>query len=441
MVRIIFRSDNSGLTRSVDAIEIISDMLLDLFQADDSFIEVSNPSQPNNRSPGSTAAQIFRSTTTNAQNQPLLKTHYLKRFNKSLTSLLTKTSSRVKGEALLEEIGMEGIGRFLGILERSWATAIASGEEVWPVEMIDLAKRSTVKSKAKKGAAKKGKGRKSKVDSEDSEEDELMQEDVENGGWVGDSSSKFMNGFRFLSDGLLAMKVGLLVLTCTSLPKSLYSADLLNSMVENLRFTLEKFIFPVLDMEGLKDLASGKVSEIGMIFEGLEGVLPLVTKLIRQESMSEEILLSMTYFSVSPFFKEGSIGVKGSDDNVAERFMKGLRMNCLGLVKGIYGKYESQRESILEEVLNGVGNVESIKKGKGTIKLVNGAKVHFISILLINLVQTVNIKQELIHKLTTNNPDLIKIQLEVEIQEEEEKVEDPIVRFVDLFSFDADFTA
>lgn len=430
----------------------MSDLVSDLFQTDDAYIG-NNPVPAYTKSPGSTAGDFFRSTATTTDNSPLLKTNFIKK----LTKQLLMVQSRNKGEALLAEIEESGIARLLKILERSW-----QGVELlqfWGGQALGQKKQEIggddwdVKGSGKKGAKGKGKGksvsptkgrRKSKAGAEDDSEDDEdrylaaqasrkagrsrshsrsaspgvgSSKDMDLGGghdaatggvWDEAALLAFGDAHRHLSDALLSIRAALVVLSITDLPKPLYSAEYISSILTSLRITLDSFLYPVLESQPSSHLAdlSERVPEcFSSITEAFAATVPLATRLFRQEAMSEEIVIPTTYFALSPFFHEAAVvaGKGKAAPNVVDRGMKAIRMASLGLVRVLFGRYVAQRESIIDEVLLNVSRVESMRKGKGAVgydfslrselgltrcRLRNGTTIHTVSALLLHLVQT-----------------------------------------------------
>ena len=406
-----------------DLVETVTDLILDLFHADDAFV---NDGDAPLKSPGSTSANFFRSTATTTDNLPLLKTPFILKLNKNLLAVQSKN----KGEELLAELEEGGVGRLLKILERSWRGV--EDRRYWP-EAALKAKLEEGEMATAPGSGKKGKGkakgksvspskaaskRKSKVDLEyDDEEEEddedylsakvgerrastvrssrsrsrskspnvgsskdvemeHAQQEISDEIWTEENLTEFSGAYRNLSDALLAIRSALVILSLARLPKQLYSADYINSLLSTLRSTLDNFLYPLLGCSShshLADLAELQSANITTLCASIEATITLVAHLIQQEEMSEEIIISTIYFSLSPFFHEVSPPTgrgKKLETNVVEKSMKAVRMASLGLVRVLFARHVDQRESILEEILVNLTRAESMKKGKGSVKSV-----------------------------------------------------------------------
>lgn len=192
--------------------------------------------------------------------------------------------------------------------------------------------------------------------------------------WTDETLEDFARALRSLSDALLAIRAALAILTITTLPKSLYSADYILSLLVTLRHTLDAFLFPLLEAlpdSHLDDLSALQTQEIGGVCESITSGIPLVSDLVQQEEMSEDIVISAIYFSLSPYFHEQAPqGGKGKkfNTNIVERAMKGIRMASLGLTRTVFARYPDQRGWIIEEVLGNLTKLEIAKKGKGAFR-------------------------------------------------------------------------
>ena len=404
-----------------DLVETVTDLILDLFHADDAFI---NDSEAPLKSPGSTSANFFRSTATTTDNLPLLKTNFILKLNKNLLAVQNKK----KGEDFLAEMEEGGISRLLKILERNWRGA----EDLRFWSAAALVAKAEEGEVAAPGSGKKGKGRakgksvspskpatkrKSKVDDEYDEEDEEDDEDrylsakagdrrtstarssrsrsrskspnvgsskdvemdeldrgVSDAVWTEENLADFSSAHRNLSDALLSIRGAHILLSLARLPKQLYSADYITSLLSTLRSTLDNFLYPLLECSPhshLADLAELQSANVTSICASIEATVSLVARLIQHEEMSEDIIISTIYFSLSPFFHEVAVSTgrgRKTETNVVEKSMKAVRMASLSLVRVIFGRHVDQRDSIIEEIMVNLTRAESMKKGKGSVR-------------------------------------------------------------------------
>ncbi|SCZ88810.1 BZ3500_MvSof-1268-A1-R1_Chr10-4g03101 [Microbotryum saponariae] len=433
-------------------VDRLSDLLADLFSSDDSYINDTSSSHVH--AAASTAPNLasenklfFNESATTIDGLPLLDGAALRTFIQQLSNVHAKRA----GEDLLEDVEEGGVARLLKIVERSWRGV----EElrVWPhvvanketsggggggLRSASNGKRAKFARRGSSESPQKGRGSRGSsraVESEEELEYDLDEDattmttrprspksrsrtpsaanalmdvdgveaaDVEPTAatgdervWTDDTLDDFDRPARHIADAVLAIRVALLVLTMTSLPKSLYSVDYLLSILASLRYAFDALIFPLVEAQTdshLTDLLAMRRTEIQALCESLAATTPLVTRLVQQQELSEEIVISSVYFALGPFFHEAAPAPTGKgkkvDTNVAALAMKGLRMASLGLTRALYGRYADQRAWIMEEVLGNLTKLDVAKKGRGAIRLRNGSSIHTLSALILNLVQT-----------------------------------------------------
>lgn len=437
-------ADTSHL-RIVDIVDKISDLISDLFNVDDSYIADTSAASIAARSPGSSSDSFFRSTATSSNNLPLLRTEMLKKFIRQFGVVRTKRKAD-EFFSEVEEGGISRLLKILerswkGTEELSyWSRdALAAKVETAAAAGTGATKKKAATKKVKKTSSPVGKqSRKKKTtflgDSEEDgeeerdeagdeeqdgreyrpgargsskgptrastrsrsrtpalasgteehEEDVDVDVDMEDGSiWTESALQDFSLSLQSLSDALISIRAALSLLTLLRLPKQLYSADLVSSILASLRHTLDSFLIPLLEASlgsHLDDVAQIYASDVRSICDEVEMVMPLLSRLVRQEETNEEIVTSMIYCSLSPFFHEASgtiafgggvSGKGGRSDlklNVVEKSMKGIRMASLGLVRSVYAKYADQRAWIIEEVLSNMTRLEVAKKGRGTLR-------------------------------------------------------------------------
>ncbi|SCV73614.1 BQ2448_6044 [Microbotryum intermedium] len=426
-------------------VDRLSDLLTDLFSSDDSYITDTSSSHVQAAAASTIARDhskvFFNESATTIDGLPLLDGAVLRTLIQQLSNVHAKRA----GEELLEDIEEGGVARLLKIVERSWRDV--DELKVWPSVVATKeasggggggVARSASKGKmgkfVRRGSSEspqKGRGSRSSSRTVDSEEeleydfdeeattrlrspksrsrtptaamdvDAVESSDAKPAAakdervWTDDTLDDFDGTACAITDAVLGIRVALLVLTMTSLPKSLYSVDYLLSILTSLRYAFDTLVFPLVEANAdshLADLIAVRRTEIQALCESLAATTPLVTRLVQQEELSEEIVISSVCFALAPFFHEAAPPLTGKgkkvETNVATLAMKGLRMAALGLTRALYGRYPDQRSWIMEEVLGNLTKLDVAKKGRGAIRLRNGSSIHTLSALILNLVQT-----------------------------------------------------
>ncbi|GAA5904538.1 hypothetical protein JCM6882_004901 [Rhodosporidiobolus microsporus] len=238
------------------------------------------------------------------------------------------------------------------------------------------------------------------------------------GYWTPSRLSTALSALRTLTDALLALRVALEVLTlplppATPLPKHLFSSDFLAALVGAVRRSaLEGCFIPLLEAPPTSALAElqrlgvvgGGVNvreKVAEVAEGVQGAVEALARLVRREELGEELVISLAYLGLEPFFHDVAPSASSSksskatsSDSPLAAAAKTLRMSSLSLVQALYGRYGEQRQWMLEEVLGNLGRGEVATgggksgKGRGAIRLRTGSSIRTISALLLHLVQT-----------------------------------------------------
>lgn len=354
----------------------------------------------------SSASNFFHATKGTSDATPLLKSDCLRQ----LLKLLLIVQSRKKGAQMLQEIGDENLARLLKILERSWRDI--DELDPWPAaapgprglqEVSPAKDKDTPASKAKSKSPTKRRGS-SKPEDEDEDFDmafpSLSQglsidhgrqnrsrsrsrspapstsyaEHAESSIWTTAAMLEFDRSSTSLSDGVLAARVALAVLTVTSLPKVLYSADYIISIVKLLRSGLDSLVLPLLSCapnSNLAELRAAREHAIVDVAESIAAALQLATRLVQLEELSEEIVMTMIFLAISSVFCDPATAtVKGkkADLGTIGRAARSLRTGASLLVRALFARYPGQRELIVEEAMNNVTRTDLSQKGRSVTR-------------------------------------------------------------------------
>ncbi|KAK4046628.1 Sister chromatid cohesion protein 2 [Microbotryomycetes sp. JL201] len=429
-----------------DVVERAADIISDLFSAEDSIVSDTSSSHvgQSSRIQESDASTYFDIART-AEGQGVIRAEYLRK----LTRLATAVQAKGKGEALLQDVGESGLLRLLKMLERSWQAA--EHVSLWPAEATvqnfgDDQQAASTRGKGKsktptRPSVSPRKRSRSQVEVDEGDEDDQdgedvdaeidelhfvaasqdsnqkgvrrstrsvsrsrsplsapmdVDEDIPQQFWTIELLEQFDNSIELLADAVDAVRAALAVLTVTRLHKSLYSADYILSLLATLRSALDTLVIPLLETRSsshLDFLATARAQVIGAVSEALTSAIQLVSRLLQQEHMSEDIVISVSYFALTPFFHEEPPTTSGkgkkAEGNIVKRNVKMIRLASLGLVRAVFSRYPAQRDWIVDEVLTSLLKLDIAQKTKGSLRLRNGTAIHAVSALLMHLVQTV----------------------------------------------------
>ncbi|WVQ72222.1 hypothetical protein IAR50_001771 [Cryptococcus sp. DSM 104548] len=213
-----------------------------------------------------------------------------------------------------------------------------------------------------------------------------------------------------------AAECSLILLDSEGLSKQLYSEELLSACVQALKDQLEQVVLPVIqgiagDKIGSSCLARLVEQEhtavaiksklptslsshfnhqtLSSIAQSICVTLPRLTSLISRDdfSFSEGLLIQTVYLAKGPLFVvDPAVGKKkGDKDGLA--VVKSMRMEGLSLLRGVFARYEEQRQWIIEEVLSSLVGQAGQSYDQALFQLSNGKSIHALSALLLQLIQ------------------------------------------------------
>ena len=180
----------------------------------------------------------------------------------------------------------------------------------------------------------------------------------------------------------------LYTLTAPSLPRQLYTDEVIEAVVGAIRYQLHNTIFPEFDplyrtdAEGKsygnlksKRSRSGHVKDklVVQIYQKVILAVDLLANLVTQQDLGDTMLIKLTSIAVSPFFVE----------NISE-----LQLAALRLVVSMFAKHELIRQFILDDVLSSLTKLPSTKRNLRSYRLWNhNASIQMVTALVLNIVQ------------------------------------------------------
>ncbi|EGN98100.1 hypothetical protein SERLA73DRAFT_109431 [Serpula lacrymans var. lacrymans S7.3] len=370
------------------------------------------------------------------RDQPLLQPNIIRKLTKYIIQMAkpvkrTRRTTREnglgggtpKGKASLANVDSGVISRLLKILDRS----VVAGENVEPFSTIPQAG-------AKNDSPRKGrkilKTRKTLTGVEEkistSGSGDISQEStmVEEAAMAVEDSStssvltnvdleQLSKHLDVARDSVLAADCCIALLGSDRLIKQLYSEELIMACLSTIKNQLTSIVYPFVEASTidrpnsalLKHLHKGSDAssiahrrQLSELFQALSVALPHINRLISEEAvvMSDAIIIHTVYIAIGPFFvfePGGDSDGKGKKENVVlstlgNSSMRGLRLDALSLIRGVFARHESQRSWIIEEILTSLIKLSDGNKKAGQFRLRDGRSIKTVSALLLQLVQT-----------------------------------------------------
>lgn len=412
--------------------ELLDDHVQAIFEADDSFVQ-----DTSSNAIGVDGATTTKSTTLESLggSQPIVSAQMLHNFRKTLTMVAKHRSAKL---ALVQQVKDEPEPwlRLLRIFARSWDDVeggpLGALQDRW-VRASKTRSAATPRASAKKGKkARKGKVTPSKQADEDAEmlEGENGHDDTPSRAGTSrspvvsrtqrasrsrsrspapadDSADNYSASLDFIADisrlekALLSIQTALTFLTLSShIPKQFFSVDFLLTLLTTLRGMFESVIIPILEVQSgapLEDAVSMAKKELESLCETLLMTLNQLAALVHQEKMAQELTGTVLYIGTEVFFHEAAPAVKkdepgaGGHTGAVGKTISRLRHACMSITCALWARdfYEPDgRPWIVEEILAGLAKLRGGRKARGPIKLRNGASIQSVSMLLLQLAQT-----------------------------------------------------
>ncbi|PCH40319.1 hypothetical protein WOLCODRAFT_67627 [Wolfiporia cocos MD-104 SS10] len=402
-------------------IDKLTTFLEDIFEAEDSL--------PPDATVNDLSAEFFSPLTIDGAH-PLLHPNVIRKLSNliakvgrpmkrlrlsSRESAAGRGTPRAKGR--IAEIDTSVLSRMLKILDRS----VKAGEDVNPFVVLQSnAPVSTTSSKtdgspkktsrSKKNLQADGRRSKSKTPADSAEDGVEEHSDTQE--TTEADCEMLTRDLDIARDSVLAADCCIALLSSDRLTKQLYSEELITACLNAVKNQLTKVIYPFVEASAnahgqapmLRHLVlpssrdSSHRRQLAELFHAISSVIPRISELICADTMamSEAIIIQAVYIAIGPFFvvesdaeNEGK-GKKESAvlNTLGASAMRGLRLDALSLVRGIFSNHEDQRSWIIEEILSSLIRLSDTKQKAGQFRLRDGRSIRTVSALLMQLVQT-----------------------------------------------------
>lgn len=156
--------------------------------------------------------------------------------------------------------------------------------------------------------------------------------------WDPDNLQLLENNLIALKNAIIATETVMIILGSASLPKQLYSEDVINSGLNLLKAQLTAVIYPSLDCErstlGSATQEDGIATSIRKILTAASASFTGIAMLLKQEEATDTAVINAVYIAIAPFFCE--YGVKGKAKDVLGALeMKVVRGQALVILRTV----------------------------------------------------------------------------------------------------------
>lgn len=116
-----------------------------------------------------------------------------------------------------------------------------------------------------------------------------------------------------------------------------------------------------------------------------------IYRFIQQEDLSEDMVITVSYISIPPFFFDTESTV---EKNISLLQMEtsydpinAIKVSAMDVLRSVFSKYPRHRNWILDEILANVIHVSTDGEFKNRYRTASGKSIHAISALLLQTVQ------------------------------------------------------
>ena len=210
--------------------------------------------------------------------------------------------------------------------------------------------------------------------------------------WNADDIAGWVSRLDAVDLGLRSARTMLRVMTVGREEKQLYSEEVLQSVIDVVKKTLDHCIIPVIEARTSSpsatffEAASSHRKVISQLLFDATKVIALLGKLLSKFEIAETILTSIEFFAFPLLFAENAHGEKESILGI-QRF-ESLRHTAMDIIATIFSRYPGQRLFLFDEILSSLQKLPVTRQHARHFKLIDGPSIQLVSALIMRLVQT-----------------------------------------------------
>uniref|UniRef100_A0A914CW65 Nipped-B protein n=1 Tax=Acrobeloides nanus TaxID=290746 RepID=A0A914CW65_9BILA len=181
----------------------------------------------------------------------------------------------------------------------------------------------------------------------------------------------------------------LTIMTAPRMPKQVLIEDTIERAVQMCKQFLQHIVYPSSDVVCRTGSKAKRVSDdrvkkrksafdssvtSQMIYTRMAELISCFSELVRFQNLNETVIIQLCTLATGPFFV----------DNIGE-----IQMQSIKLISTIFSRYAGMRKSILQDLLNSLHRLPSMKNQKNCYRLSNADTIHNFTVLILQLVQSI----------------------------------------------------
>lgn len=197
---------------------------------------------------------------------------------------------------------------------------------------------------------------------------------------------------RAAENSLRATKILLRMMSSGREEKQLQSDELLQDLLANVRYILDKAIVPVIETRASStdnDFWSHRKEHVALlstVLARLGRVLRLLGNLVVRLELSGTAINAIEFFSTNVVFLENVFSEKDSILGVQK--VETLRRHAMDLLAKVFLRHPDQRTFIFDEILSSLERLPVTRQSARQYRVLDGKPIQLVSALILQLIQT-----------------------------------------------------
>lgn len=197
---------------------------------------------------------------------------------------------------------------------------------------------------------------------------------------------------RAAENSLRATKILLRIMGSGREEKRLQSDEILQDLLANVRYVLDKAIVPVIEVRASSNdnefwsHRKEHVALLSTVLARLGRVIRLLGDLVLKLELSETAINAIDFLSTNVVFLENVPSEKDSILGVQK--VENLRRHAMDLLEKVFLRHPDQRAFIFDEILSSLEKLPVTRQSARQYRVMDGKPIQLVSALILQLIQT-----------------------------------------------------
>lgn len=211
-------------------------------------------------------------------------------------------------------------------------------------------------------------------------------------GWSEDDIESWLQRTAVAETGLKSARLSLKIMAGGREEKQLYSEELLQSLLEVLKHTVDTCLTPVIEARSTG--ASAETFRTGtsqkkvllVLLHHTSKIMRLLAATLTKVEVAESTITTVEFLITRLIFVENAHVEKDSALGIQK--FEAFRRDATDVLAIIFARYPDQRECIVGEILTSLEKLPQTRQSARQFKLIDGKNIQLVSALIMQLVQT-----------------------------------------------------